>query len=124
MQAVKAKDTTPEMHIRRILHALGYRYRLHVKTLPGTPDLVFRSRRKIIFVHGCFWHGHDCRRGARIPKTNIQYWKEKISRNRQRDARVLDTLRELGWSVFTVWECQLAATSPGTLRTFLDSAAP
>src|ERR1700735_5319447 len=82
MRAVKSKDTRPEMHVRRIVYALGYRYRLHRKDLPGKPDLAFIGRRKAIFVNGCFWHGHDCPRGSRAPKTNQAYWTAKISRNR------------------------------------------
>jgi DNA mismatch endonuclease (patch repair protein) len=84
MRAVRSEDTRPEMLIRRILHGLGYRYRLHDKTLPGKPDLVFTGRRKVVFVHGCFWHGHDCARGARVPKSNADYWTGKIGRNRER----------------------------------------
>jgi len=86
MRAVKSKDTTPEMVVRRLIHGIGYRYRLHGKELPGKPDLVFAGRRKVIFVDGCFWHGHDCKRGARQPKANGDYWKPKIARNVQRDA--------------------------------------
>lgn len=90
-----------------MLHRAGYRFRLHAADLPGKPDIIFRRRKKAIFVHGCFWHGHDCKRGARIPKSNTQYWKTKISRNVARDARSLDALSALGWSVAIVWECSL-----------------
>jgi DNA mismatch endonuclease (patch repair protein) len=86
MRAVKGKDTKPEMIVRRMAHALGYRYRLHRTDLPGSPDLVFAGRQKVIFVHGCFWHGHDCARGSRQPKTNAEYWRAKIARNVTRDA--------------------------------------
>lgn len=107
MQAVKSKDTKPELIVRRLLHSLGYRYRLHVKDLPGKPDLVFPARRKIIFVHGCFWHGHDCRRGARVPKTNTDYWVSKVSRNRKRDQVEITQLNDLGWEVLIIWECEV-----------------
>lgn len=106
MRAVKSKDTAPEMAVRRLLHSQGYRYRLHRRDLPGKPDLVFPRRRKVIFVHGCFWHGHDCKRGNRQPKTNINYWRQKIARNCERDASHLRWLRETGWRVLVIWECQ------------------
>lgn len=106
MQAVKSKDTTPEMRVRRLLHSMGYRYRLHRDCLPGTPDLVFVSRRKVIFVHGCFWHGHSCARGARVPKTNREYWLKKVARNRERDRVVRSDLETLGWDALVVWECE------------------
>lgn len=100
------KDTTPELTVRRLLHAEGFRYRLHRKDLPGTPDLVFDSRRKVVFVHGCFWHGHACSRGNRQPKSNADYWITKVARNRARDATAIASLEASGWSVFTVWECE------------------
>lgn len=107
MRAVKARDTGPEMRLRRALHAEGYRYRLHRKDLPGSPDLVFPARRAVIFVHGCFWHGHDCPRGARTPKSNRAYWEAKIDRNKARDAAALDALVRAGWRALVVWECEL-----------------
>ncbi|MEM8986197.1 MAG: DNA mismatch endonuclease Vsr [Pseudomonadota bacterium] len=107
MRAVKAKDTKPELKLRKALHALGFRYRLHRKDLPSKPDLVFPGRRAVIFVHGCFWHGHDCKRGARIPKQNRAYWEAKIARNKARDERNINALTDIGWRVLTVWECQL-----------------
>jgi DNA mismatch endonuclease (patch repair protein) len=107
MRAVKGKDTTPELAVRRLLHSRGYRYRLHRKDLPGRPDLVFAGRRKVIFVHGCFWHGHDCKRGARRPKENADYWAKKISRNQERDAKAQEALRSMGWDVLVLWECEL-----------------
>ena len=107
MQAVKSKNTAPELIVRRFLHARGFRYRLHRKDLPGCPDLVFPSRRKVIFIHGCFWHGHDCARGARMPKTNAEYWAAKIGRNRARDAEHLKMLRSDGWRTLVLWECEL-----------------
>jgi len=107
MQAVKSKDTDAEMRVRRMLFAAGYRYRLHQRALPGCPDLVFGGRKKVIFVHGCFWHGHTCARGKRIPKTNTDYWTSKISRNRTRDAVARKRLQASGWKVFVIWECEL-----------------
>jgi len=107
MRLVKAKDTKPEMAVRRLVHRLGFRYRLHSKDLCGKPDLVFSSRKKVIFVHGCFWHGHDhpaCKL-ARIPKTNRDYWISKIERNRIRDKETCNQLGNLGWTVLTIWEC-------------------
>ena len=107
MRAVKGRDTKPEMTVRRIVHSMGYRYRLHCKDLPGKPDLVFRSRRKVIFVHGCFWHGHDCKRGARTPKTNRDYWQAKIQRNMIRDTKHRSELSQSGWTTLIIWECEL-----------------
>lgn len=106
MRAVKSKNTTPELVVRRMLHSLGYRYRLHRNDLPGKPDLVFGSRRKVIFVHGCFWHGHECKRGNRQPKTNAEYWRRKIGRNRERDTETQSALAAAGWNVLTIWECE------------------
>ena len=105
MAAVRSKDTTPELKIRRALHRLGYRYALHASDLPGRPDLVFRPRKKIVFVHGCFWHGHRCKKGRR-PKTNRSFWSAKADNNKARDRRVTRNLRRGGWSVLTVWQCQ------------------
>jgi DNA mismatch endonuclease, patch repair protein len=107
MRAVKGKDTKPEMRVRRMIHGMGYRYRLHRKDLPGKPDLVFPTKKKIIFVHGCFWHGHSCSRGARVPKSNRDYWISKINRNRDRDAQSNEALLNNGWRVLTIWECEL-----------------
>jgi DNA mismatch endonuclease (patch repair protein) len=107
MQAVKSKDTAPELIVRRLLHAEGFRYRLHNQTLPGRPDLVFPTKKRIVFIHGCFWHGHNCPRGARVPKTNTMYWQTKIARNRSRDVYARQELKRRGWKVLYVWECQL-----------------
>ena len=107
MSRIRSKDTAPEMLVRSALHRLGFRYRLHVKALPGCPDLVFPSRRTVLFIHGCFWHGHDCKVGARTPKTNSDYWREKIERNRRRAAVSEALLAKAGWSVLVVWECEL-----------------
>lgn len=106
MQAVKSKNTSIEIRVRRLLYAQGYRYRLHKNELPGCPDLVFTRFRKIIFIHGCFWHGHRCARGKRVPKSNTDYWTAKISRNRSRDAATLEQLHELGWQTLVIWECE------------------
>src|SRR4030088_1736049 len=103
MQMVKGKDTTPELIVRRLLHS----GRLLLP--PGTPDIVFPARRKAVLVHGCFWHGHDCIRGSRQPKTNTAYWIAKIARNRVRDVKIAAALVEAGWSAFTVWECETKA---------------
>lgn len=107
MRAIGSRNTAPELLVRRSLHRLGYRFRLHAHALPGKPDIVFRARRKAIFVHGCFWHGHDCARGARVPKSNTPYWLAKIARNRARDARVQGELEALGWDSLTLWECEI-----------------
>ncbi len=106
MRSVGSKDTKPEMVVRRLLHGLGYRYRLHRQDLLGKPDLVFPARRKVIFVNGCFWHGHDCPRGSRVPKKNAEYWKAKVSRNVERDRANATALVDQGWQVLTVWECE------------------
>jgi DNA mismatch endonuclease, patch repair protein len=107
MRAVRSKDTGPEVTVRQISHQLGYRFRLHRKDLPGTPDLVFPKYRKVIFVHGCFWHGHDCPRGSRSPKTNSGYWRDKIVRNRARDLNAVAKLGAMGWTVKVLWECEI-----------------
>lgn len=107
MARVKGKDTAPEMKVRKALTALGARYRLHRKDLPGSPDIVLPGRRLVIFVHGCFWHGHDCARGSRVPKANRDYWVAKVARNRARDAASREALAKLGWRVETIWECDL-----------------
>jgi DNA mismatch endonuclease, patch repair protein len=117
MRAVKGKDTMPEMVVRRLVHSMGFRYRLHRQDLTGKPDLVFPRLRKIIFVHGCFWHGHDCARGARMPKANQTYWQSKISRNILRDAKSITALQSEGWRVATIWECELK--DMGRVRTKL-----
>ena len=121
MRRVKGRDTGPERQVRRLLWSLGARYRLHRKDLPGKPDVVLSGRRLAIFVHGCFWHGHDCARGARVPKANRDYWQAKIARNRARDAASRAALEALGWRVETVWECQLRdrATLEARARSWL-----
>jgi len=107
MSRVRSKGTGPEKKVRSFLHHLGYRFRLHRKDLPGNPDIVFPSRKKVIFVHGCFWHRHDCKAGRKIPKTNTEYWTEKISRNVVRDAEQSYSLQAAGWERLIIWECEM-----------------
>jgi len=107
MRAVRSANTSPELRVRRLLYSLGYRYRLHIKGLPGTPDIVFASRKKAVFVNGCFWHGHTCARGGRVPKTNSDYWISKVARNRARDMSARRRLKASGWNVLVLWECEL-----------------
>jgi DNA mismatch endonuclease (patch repair protein) len=114
MQAVKSENTAIEWQVRHWLHAHGYRYRLHGRNLPGHPDLVFSRRRKVVFIHGCFWHGHSCPRGRRVPKTNTDYWTAKIRRNVARDNAAQRRLEELGWQSSVVWECELTK-DPGAV---------
>ena len=106
MSRIKNRDTKPEMRVRSITHGMGYRYRLHRKDLPGRPDLVFPSKRKVIFVHGCFFHMHDCRYGQVVPKTNAEFWAKKRHSNVERDKRNITELETQGWQVLTVWECE------------------
>jgi DNA mismatch endonuclease (patch repair protein) len=123
MQAVKSKDTAPELLVRSLAHRMGYRFRLHSKDLPGKPDLVFPGRRKAVFVHGCFWHGHDCARGARVPKTNRDYWTKKIARNRERDRAACVALAHSGWAYLVIWECDLGNETrlKAQVRKFLNT---
>jgi DNA mismatch endonuclease (patch repair protein) len=107
MRKVKGRDTGPELRVRQALTALGARYRLHRKDLPGSPDIVLPGRKLALFVHGCFWHGHDCARGARTPKANRDYWIAKVARNRARDDAAQAALSQGGWRVETLWECEL-----------------
>jgi DNA mismatch endonuclease (patch repair protein) len=107
MRRVKGRDTTPERLVRKLLTELGVRYRLHRADLPGKPDIVMAGRRLAIQIHGCFWHGHDCARGARVPKNNRGYWLAKVGRNRARDAESLARLCAMGWRVETIWECEM-----------------
>ncbi len=106
MQRIKARDTKPEMILRRALHGAGLRYRLHAAGLPGRPDIVFARRRAVIFIHGCFWHGHECSRGV-IPQTNADFWDAKIAANRRRDKAQAEALLAQGWRVAVIWECAL-----------------
>ena len=115
MAAIRSTGTKPEMLVRSLVHRLGYRFRLHARDLPGKPDLVFRSRRKVIFVHGCFWHQHaklSCKDG-RAPKSNLGYWAAKFVRNVTRDARNIDALKALGFRVLVIWECEVLAGGAG-----------
>ncbi len=107
MSRIRAQDTKPELLVRRLLHTLGYRYRLHAPELPGKPDIVFRPQKKAVFVHGCFWHRHEGCKNATMPKTRTQFWKEKFSKNVQRDKRVLQDLENIEWSSLIVWECEI-----------------
>ncbi len=120
MSRIRNADTKPEMTVRRMVHGMGYRYRLHAPDLPGHPDLVFRPRNKLIFVHGCFWHQHGCRQ-YRQPRTNRSFWEAKLTRNKERDAKTQRALRQLGWHFMVIWECQLKneAALRSRIRRFL-----
>ncbi|CCD89884.1 DNA mismatch endonuclease of very short patch repair [Bradyrhizobium sp. ORS 285] len=121
MSRVKQRHTAPELLIRSLLHRAGFRFRLHSPKLPGRPDIIFPGRRKVVFVHGCFWHGHDCRRG-KAPSSNKRFWQKKISGNRLRDEQTIGRLKELGWESFIVWECETkeAEIITGKLAQFLE----
>ena len=106
MRRIRSKGMLPELAVRSLVHRMGFRFRLHRKDLPGKPDLVFASRRKVIFVHGCFWHAHDCR-VAHTPKSNAAYWGPKLERNRTRDTRNIEALRTAGWKSLVIWECEI-----------------
>ncbi len=123
MSRVRGKDTRPELRVRRLVFAMGYRYRLHDGTLPGRPDLVFRARRKAIFVHGCFWHRHARCALTRTPKSRVRFWSEKFAGNLRRDQRNLRALRARGWRVLVVWECQVGqlARPRKRIKEFLDA---
>jgi DNA mismatch endonuclease (patch repair protein) len=124
MKAIKSKNTKPEMVVRRLVHKLGYRYRLHRPDLPGKPDLVFALKKKVIFVHGCFWHAHSATRctNGRRPKTNAEYWTRKLNRTVERDLSNISSLKRRGWKVLVIWECKLTkeAQLAERLRGFLD----
>jgi DNA mismatch endonuclease, patch repair protein len=126
MARVKGKNTKPELVVRRLLWRLGGRYRLHRRDLPGAPDIVLAGRGLVVFVHGCFWHGHDCARGARAPKANRDYWQAKVGRNRTRDVETRARLEAGGWRVEVVWECDLknAAELEARLRALLTEPVP
>ena len=115
MSRIKGRDTKPEIRIRRLVHGLGYRYRLYRRDLPGTPDLVFPGRRKIIFVHGCFWHQHDCPRGSR-PSSNKRFWKAKLRKNVERDNKNISALIAAGWSILIIWECEIKSLTALSAR--------
>lgn len=124
MARVRGRNTGPERTVRSVLFSLGYRFRLHVAGLPGRPDIVLRSRRCVIFVHGCFWHRHACRNGHRMPKSRVAFWRAKLEGNAERDKRTRARLRRLGWRVLVVWECQLRDVDKlaSRLSAFLDQA--
>jgi DNA mismatch endonuclease (patch repair protein) len=107
MRAIRSKNTEPELCVRRVAHSLGYRFRLHRDSLPGKPDLVFPGRRKVVFVHGCFWHQHQGCRDGHMPRSNLGYWRPKLTRNTARDAEWLAAIRKCGWRVLVVWECEI-----------------
>lgn len=109
MSGIRGKDTKPEMIVRKALHRAGYRYRLHVKDLPGKPDIVLPKHKTVIFVHGCFWHHHDCKK-FKWPKTRPEFWREKIQGNVKRDRNAVSDLNKLGWRVFVVWECEITSS--------------
>lgn len=107
MAKIGSKDTSPELTVRRLTYSMGYRYRLHRKDLPGKPDMVFPGRQKVIFVHGCFWHGHQCPAGRNQPKSRQEYWGPKIKQNKKRDKENISRLKKSGWDVLVLWECEL-----------------
>ncbi len=118
MARIRSKDTKPEMIVRRLVYSMGFRYRLHKQELPGKPDLVFAKRKKVIFLHGCFWHRHDsagCKNG-RLPKSRLDYWLPKLERNAARDAKTTNELNALGWGQLVIWECQVKNHNLPTLR--------
>lgn len=125
MRSVTSTDTGPELAVRKSLHRLGFRYRLNVRSLPGTPDIVLPRFKKIILVHGCFWHRHSCKAGRSFPSTRQDYWSAKFERNNQRDLRIRRLLRLAGWKVMVIWECQIRPSELSRLESrlcsFLDS---
>ena len=122
MRRIRSKDTGPEMIVRRLVHGMGFRYRLHDRTLPGAPDLVFKNKRKVILVHGCFWHFHRVCHQVRLPKSRIEFWKTKFEENRRRDGLNRRKLRAQGWEVLVIWECQTkrAEELARQIRRFLE----
>ncbi len=122
MAGIRGKDTKPEMLLRRGLHALGFRYRIHARDLPGKPDLVFPGRRAVLFAHGCFWHGHDCALFV-WPKSRVEWWRAKIERNQGVDARAISALKASGWRVGVVWECALKGRGRKPLSDVIESCA-
>ena len=126
MRTVRSVDTMPELVVRRMIHSLGFRYRLHNKKLPGTPDLVFSCRKKIIFIHGCFWHRHRCKAGRSFPSSRTKYWKKKFENNQCRDSQNRRKLKKMGWDILIVWECQTKKKNINDLKNkvinFLDDS--
>jgi len=122
MSRIRSKDTKPEMLVRKYLHAHGFRYRLHVKNLPGKPDLVLKKYRTVIFVHGCFWHGHEGCQHFVVPKSRTEFWLNKINRNIQRDQDAIEQLKKLNWNVINIWECELKKNNRGdSLKNLINS---
>lgn len=125
MSRIRSKDTKPEITVRRLVHGMGYRYRLHRRDLPGIPDLVFPRLKKVIFIHGCFWHRHSDPRCklARLPKSRLDFWKPKLEANRQRDLENIHKLSRLGWEVLVVWECEISDKEQleNEIRPFLEA---
>ena len=125
MGRIRGKDTGPELVVRRLVHALGYRFRLHRRDLPGSPDLVLSRHRKVIFVHGCFWHRHSCKRGQSMPATRVAFWSQKFRANQLRDRAALIELRRLGWRTLIIWECETVSARrvrlENRVRRFLES---
>jgi len=126
MSRIRGKDTKPEYVVRRMVHGMGYRFRLHRRALPGSPDLVLARHRKVIFVHGCFWHKHRCKYGRVRPATNAEFWEKKRQGNVERDRRNLKALRAMGWKILVVWECWTRdrAKLEQRLRSFLEDGTP
>jgi DNA mismatch endonuclease (patch repair protein) len=125
MSRIRGKDTKPELVVRSFVHRLGYRFRLHRKDLPGKPDLVFSRHKKIIFVHGCYWHLHSCKYGKVKPATNAEFWQDKRTGNKERDKRNIRELKKLGWEVLVVWECQVRSGGfAGRVLGFLGDSTP
>jgi DNA mismatch endonuclease, patch repair protein len=125
MRRIRKTDTKPELIVRRLVHGMGYRYRLHQSQLPGNPDIVLARHRKVILVHGCFWHRHHCADGQKLPRSKPDYWGPKLERNRRRDEDNIARLRELGWDVLVLWECEIANERRTTevLKRFFEACA-
>ncbi|HAD08299.1 MAG TPA: very short patch repair endonuclease [Porticoccaceae bacterium] len=125
MSLIRGSDSAPEMKLRRLVHGMGYRYRLHVKELPGKPDMVFPSRHAVIFMHGCFWHRHKACKLARLPKSRLDFWQPKLEENRKRDLRNQERLKKMGWRMLVVWECQIVDTQrvSNIVKEFLEKQA-
>lgn len=123
MSRIRSKNTKPEMIVRAALHRAGYRFRLHKKELPGTPDIALAHYKTVIFINGCFWHGHDCAKG-KLPTSNVEFWQDKIDRNRARDNAATETLLQLGWRVIVIWECALEKGILDTLETLSTEKCP
>jgi len=123
MSRIRSRDTGPELLLRRLVHGLGYRYRVHNRGVPGSPDLSIKTKRKAVFLHGCFWHRHNCISGRRKPKSRCEFWEQKFTENVERDKRTMRKLKRLGWTVLVVWECQLKypCRLERRIREFMDA---